>query len=317
MSLLDVEGLSVGLARSPTSILANVAFSVPAGQIVGLVGESGSGKTMAALTMMGLLPDGIEARSGSIRVDGRQLMDQDTMTVRRRAGDMAMIFQHPQAGLNPTMRVGRQIARVFSLHQDCGRSEAMSLAIEMLRRVGIPGAGRVADAYPHQLSGGMCQRVMIAMALACRPRILIADEPTTALDVTIQAQIFDLIRDLVVETGAGVLFITHDLAAVAEMCDTVTVLFGGQVMEEGSRDDIFRRPRHPYTTFLLDSVQKEVDPDVIEAGVDFALVGCRYGHRCRYAWEACGKTPDLITVGAGHRSACFLHTMEETGAGAS
>ena len=316
MNLLEVDGLTVGVERSPTSILANAAFSVPAGRIVGLVGESGSGKTMAALTMMGLLPDGIEVRSGSVRIDGRQLMDPETMTVERRAGDMAMIFQHPQAALNPTMRVGRQIARVFSLQQGCGRDEAMSLAIEMLGRVGIPGAGRVARAYPHQLSGGMCQRVMIAMALACRPRILIADEPTTALDVTIQAQIFDLIRDLVEETGAGVLFITHDLAAVAEMCDTVTVLFGGQVMEEGSRDDIFRRPRNPYTTYLLDSVQKEVDPHVIEAGVDFELVGCRFGHRCRYAWEECGRVPDLVSVGAGHRSACFLHAMEENGAGA-
>ena len=317
MSLLEVDGLTVGVARSPASILADVSFSVPAGKIVGLVGESGSGKTMAALTMMGLLPDGIEVRSGSIRVEGRQLMDPDTMVVSRRSEDMAMIFQHPQAALNPTMKVGRQIARVFSLQQGAARSEAMSQSIEMLRRVGIPGAGRVARAYPHQLSGGMCQRVMIAMALACRPRVLIADEPTTALDVTIQAQIFDLIRDLVAETGAGVLFITHDLAAVAEMCDTVTVLFGGQVMEEGTRDDIFRRPRHPYTTYLLDSVQKEVDPNVIEAGVDFGLVGCRFGHRCRYAWEACGEVPDLFTVGAGHRSACFLHSEEEARAGPS
>ena len=316
MSLLEVDGLTVGVARSPTSILANVSFSVPAGKIVGLVGESGSGKTMAALTMMGLLPQGIEVRSGSIRIDGRQLMDPDTMMVSRRSGDMAMIFQHPQAALNPTMKVGRQIARVFSLQQGSARSEARAQSIEMLRRVGIPGASRVAEAHPHQLSGGMCQRVMIAMALACRPRILIADEPTTALDVTIQAQIFDLIRDLVAETGAGVLFITHDLAAVAEMCDTVTVLFGGQVMEDGSRDDIFRRPQNPYTTYLLDSMQKEVDPHVIEAGVDFGLVGCRFGHRCRYAWEACGEVPDLFTVGTGHRSACFLHTVEETHVGA-
>ena len=317
MSTLEVEGLTVGVTRSPTSILADVSFSVPAGKIVGLVGESGSGKTMAALTMMGLLPDGIELRSGSVRMDGRQLLDPATMTVSRESADMAMIFQHPQAALNPTMKVGRQIARVFSLQQGAGRSEAMEKSIEMLRRVGIPGAARVAGAHPHQLSGGMCQRVMIAMALACRPRILIADEPTTALDVTIQAQIFDLIRDLVAETGAGVLFITHDLAAVAEMCDSVTVLFGGQVMEEGSRDDIFRRPRHPYTNYLLDSVQKEVDPHVVEAGVDFELVGCRFGHRCDYAWEACGEVPDLFAVGEGHRSACFLHTAEVSRAGAS
>lgn len=317
MNLLEVDGLTVGLTHSPISILANVALKLYEGQIVGLVGESGSGKTMAALALMGLLPDGIEVRSGSIRVGGRQLLDGKAMTVGGRANEMAMIFQHPQAALNPTMRVGRQIARVFSLQQGFRRSETMPQAIQMLRRVGIPGAPRVAQAYPHQLSGGMCQRVMIAMALACRPRVLIADEPTTALDVTIQAQIFDLIRDLVAETGAGVLFITHDLAAVAEMCDAVTVLFGGQVMEEGSRDDIFRRPQHPYTKYLLESVQTEVDPEVIEAGVDFGLVGCRFGHRCPDVWEACGKAPDLVSVGAGHRSACFLHRAEETVAAAT
>ena len=310
MSLLDVRGLTVGLERSPASILADVGFSVEPGQIVGLVGESGSGKTMAALTLMGLLPRGLELRAGSVSLDGRELVDRTAMRCRSRAGDMAMIFQHPRDALNPTMRVGRQIARVFALHQGSGRNEAMSRAVEMLRHVGIPGAGRVARAYPHQLSGGMCQRVMIAMALACEPRVLIADEPTTALDVTIQAQIFDLIRDLVLETGAGVLFITHDLAAVAEMCDVVTVLFGGQVMEQGTRDDVFRRAQHPYTTYLFESVERDVDPDVLEAGVDFELVGCRFGHRCRYAWQPCGEVPDLVSLSDTHRSACFLHTEE-------
>ena len=310
MSLLEVRGLAVGLERSPASILADVGFSVEPGQIVGLVGESGSGKTMAALTLMGLLPRGLELRAGSVSLEGRELVDRATMGVRRRAGDMAMIFQNPRAALNPTMRVGRQIARVFVLHQGSGRDEAMSRAVEMFRHVGIPGAGRVARAYPHQLSGGMCQRVMIAMALACEPRVLIADEPTTALDVTIQAQIFDLIRDLVLETGAGVLFITHDLAAVAEMCDVVTVLFGGQVMEQGTRDDVFRRAQHPYTTYLFESVERDVDPDVLEAGVDFELVGCRFGHRCRYAWQPCGEVPDLVSLSDTHRSACFLHTEE-------
>ena len=310
MSLLEVRGLTVGLERSPTSILADVGFSVEAGQIVGLVGESGSGKTMAALTLMGLLPQGLELRGGRVSLNDQELVDRDTMSVMRKAGDMAMIFQHPLAALNPTMRVGRQIARVFALHQDSGHHQAISQAVEMLGQVGISGAGRVARAYPHQLSGGMCQRVMIAMALACRPRVLIADEPTTALDVTIQAQIFDLIRDLVAETGAGVLFITHDLAAVAEMCDVVTVLFGGQVMEQGSREDIFRHAEHPYTKYLLASVERDVDPDVLEAGVDFGLVGCRFGHRCRYAWQACGQVPDLVSLSDSHRSACFLHNEE-------
>ena len=286
------------------------------GQVVGLVGESGSGKTMASLALMGLLPPGVELREGSVMLSGRELIDAETRSVQRTAGDIAMIFQHPRASLNPTMRIGKQIARVLVLNQGKTEDEAADLAADMLGHVGIPGAARVARAYPHQLSGGMCQRVMIAMALACRPRLLIADEPTTALDVTIQAQIFDLIRDLVAETGAGVLFITHDLAAVAEMCDEVTVLFGGQVMEVGSRDHVFRTPANPYTNFLMDAVGKEVDPDIVEEGVDFGLVGCRFGHRCPHAWERCAEFPPLFQLSDGHRSACFLHEEEVKVAGA-
>jgi peptide/nickel transport system ATP-binding protein len=307
VSLLDVDGLTVGVEHSPLDILRDVSFSVNAGEVVGLVGESGSGKTMASLAIMGLLPLGIEMRSGSVLLDGEELADPETHEVHRTAGLMTMIFQHPRSALNPTMRAGRQIARVLELNQGMGKNRARTEAIEMLTRVGIPGAKRVARAYPHQLSGGMCQRVMIAMALACRPKMLIADEPTTALDVTIQAQIFDLINELVDETGTGVLFITHDLGAIAEMCDRVTVLYGGQVMEQGSLRNVYTDPRHPYTKFLFDAVEREVDPRIEEKGVNFGLTGCRFGHRCPDVFEGCAEFPPLVAVGDEHRAACFLH----------
>ncbi len=307
MSLLEVSGLTVGIEHSPQTLLREVGFTVEPGEVMGLVGESGSGKTMASLAIMGLLPPGIGRRAGTVRLEGRDLVGREPGEVQRTATEMTMIFQHPRSALNPTMRVGRQITRVLEVNLLMDRGDARARAVEMLSHVGIPGAARVARAYPHQLSGGMCQRVMIAMALACRPRILIADEPTTALDVTIQAQIFDLINDLVEETGCGVLFITHDLGAIAEMCDRVTVLYGGQVMESGSLREVFTRPLHPYTQFLFDAVEREVDPRVEEKGVSFALQGCRFGHRCPHAFEACGKFPPLFEVGAGHHSSCFLH----------
>ncbi len=310
MSLLEVSGLTVGVEHSPHALLRDVDFTVEAGQIMGLVGESGSGKTMSALAIMDLLPAGIERRAGTVRLDGRDLVAQDRETVDRNANDMTMIFQHPRSALNPTMRVGRQIGRALEINQDMGRAAARSRATEMLNHVGIPGADRVARAYPHQLSGGMCQRVMIAMALACRPRVLIADEPTTALDVTIQAQIFDLINDLVEETGCGVLFITHDLGAIAEMCDRVTVLYGGQVMETGDVRQVFTDSRHPYTQFLFDAVVREADPSVEEKDVNFALQGCRFGHRCPYAFDACAEFPLLREVDTGHLTSCFLHQKE-------
>jgi oligopeptide/dipeptide ABC transporter ATP-binding protein len=310
MSLLEVNGLTVGIERNPETLLREVGFAVEAGEVMGLVGESGSGKTMSSLAIMGLLPVGIEQRQGTVRLGGRNLVDARTGSVQRTASEMTMIFQDPRSALNPTMRVGRQIGRVLQTNRAMRRGEARELAVEMLSRVGIAGASQVARAYPHQLSGGMCQRVMIGMALACRPQILIADEPTTALDVTIQAQIFDLINDLVEETGCGVLFITHDLGAVAEMCDRVTVLYGGQVMETGSLRDVFTHPKHPYTRFLFDAVDREVDPNVSEKEADFALRGCRFGHRCPEAFVACSEIPPLTEVEPGHYSACFLHQME-------
>ena len=296
----------MGVVETPHLLLRDVSFSVDAGEILGVVGESGSGKTMASLAVMGLLPAAIELRGGSIRLDGEQLVD-DTGQTQRPAGEVSMIFQHPRSALNPTMRAGKQVARVLQLTQGLNKAEARAGTIEALKHVGIPGAERVANAYPHQLSGGMCQRVMIAMALACRPRLLIADEPTTALDVTIQAQIFDLIRTLVAEIGCGVLFITHDLAAVAEMADRVVVMYGGQVMEKAGVGMLNDEPVHPYTQYLLEATEKEVDHRVIDVGVNFALTGCRFSHRCPHAFDACNEFPPLFAVGENHASACFLN----------
>lgn len=311
MSLaLDVHGLSVQVDDGPL-LLRDVALHVQAGEVVGLVGESGSGKTMASLALMDLLPTGISVTGGKATIGSHQHDLADPRTSRR--GDMAMIFQNPRAALNPTMRVGRQVARAVALRQGASRTAARDEAVSLLQRVGIPGADRVARAYPHQLSGGMCQRVMIAMALACRPTLLIADEPTTGLDVTIQAQIFELLLELAEETGTGILFITHDLAAIAEMCDRVAVLYGGQVMEVGTTVELFEQPRNPYTRYLLDAVDLDVDPWSETPKVDFDLQGCRYANRCPHAFEACADVPPLYAITEEHRSACFLEQEERVG----
>ncbi len=304
--LLEVENLTVGVRGVESHLLRDVGFSVRPGEIHGLVGESGSGKTVSSLSLLGLLPPALELRSGNVRVEGRDVVDQRTMAVRHSPGDMAMVFQQPRSALNPTMRIGEQIARVLRVNQGLDRRAARTEALDALSRVGIPGVERVARAYPHQLSGGMSQRVMIAMALSCRPRLLVADEPTTALDVTIQAQIFDLIKDLVTETGAGVLLITHDLAAVAEMCDRVTVMYGGQVMETAPTRDLFADPSHPYTSFLIDSVERDIDPRIAEKGVDLGLVGCRFGHRCPHASAPCAEFPPMRSIGEERAIACVL-----------
>ena len=311
--MLKVKGLDLGVVGSPNLLLRDVSFDVRAGEIVGIVGESGSGKTMASLAVMGLLPNSVELRGGSIQLDGRELIDAARQGDRPSA-NISMIFQQPRSALNPTMRAGRQVARALELNQGLSRSDAAGEAIAMLHTVGIAGAERVARAYPHQLSGGMCQRVLIAMAMACRPRVLIADEPTTSLDVTIQAQIFDLIRTLVGETGCGVLFITHDLAAVAEMADRVVVMYGGQVMETAGVNALLGDAEHPYTRYLLEAVERDVDHRVIDVGVNFALTGCRFSHRCPHAHDACNEFPPLHRIETNHASACVLHREGPVGA---
>jgi peptide/nickel transport system ATP-binding protein len=318
MTLLSVSGLSIGLKHHDDLLVRDLNLTLDQGEIVGLVGESGSGKTMTSLALLGLLPPAVEVRAGQVQLDGVPLLSGPDGPVRRRTGDITMVFQNARAALNPTLRIGHQIRRVLVSVRGMPRREAEAEAVSLLGRVGIPGAARVARAYPHQLSGGMCQRAVIAMALAFRPRVLIADEPTTGLDVTVQAQIFDLLRDLVAETDSSVLLITHDLAAVAEMCDRVSVLFAGQVMETAETVELFERARHPYSEFLLASLSPAVedptredgavDNSVVaeEKGVDFSLPGCRFAHRCPHVFDACQEYPPMFQAGNRHHYSCFL-----------
>ncbi|TXK16960.1 ABC transporter ATP-binding protein [Homoserinibacter sp. GY 40078] len=250
MTRLSIESLSVEVESSGARILDDVSLTIGAGEIVGLVGESGSGKSMTSLATMGILPRGLRATSGRFLVDGIDVTDAANRSVSSR---FAMIFQNPRDSLNPLMRVGAQIARMVSLHQGLDRKAAQAEAVDLLGRVHIADPAAAARKYPHQLSGGMCQRVMVAMALACRPSLLIADEPTTALDVTVQAQILDLIVELVEQTGCGVLLVTHDLGVVAETCDRVNVLYRGDLVEHGATAEVFANPQHEYTRYLLES----------------------------------------------------------------
>lgn len=253
MSRLVIDELDVHVARTGAPLLRGVSLTVEPGQIVGLVGESGSGKSMTSLATMGILPHGVAQTGGSFFVDGVDVTDAPARSVSSR---FAMIFQNPRDSLNPLMRVGDQIARMVRLHQRVDRREARQQAIELLGRVHIAAPERTARAYPHQLSGGMCQRVMIAMALACRPALLLADEPTTALDVTVQAQILDLIVELAEQTGCGVLLVTHDLGVVAETCDRVNVLYRGDLVESGPTERVLTQPQHEYTRYLLASAEE-------------------------------------------------------------
>ena len=311
--LLQVARLTTGLGAHGPEILSAIDLHLDAGEVLGVVGESGSGKSMLALSIMGLLPPGVQVRGGDIRLQGQNLLALDAAPMRALRGkDVAMIFQEPMTSLNPVMRVGQQIGEVLRWHTDLRGAPARQEAIELLQRVEMPDARRQVDAYPHELSGGMRQRVMIAMALAGRPRLLIADEPTTALDVTIQAQILDLMRKLQADNGMSVLLITHDLGVIAEMSDRVAVMYAGKVVETGSALDIFDRPAHPYTRGLLASRPR------IEAGASWlstiegtvpALgqmpIGCSFAPRSPLAQPACGVVPPLREVGTAHRAACI------------
>ena len=311
-TLLQVQGLTTTLGASGPEILSDVHLDLRAGEVLGVVGESGSGKSMLALSIMGLLPHAIHLRSGRILLQGQNLLTLESAAMRSlRGGDVAMIFQEPMTSLNPVMRVGQQIGETLRWHRKLQGEAARAEGIELLRRVEMPDPPRQIDAYPHELSGGMRQRVMIAMALAGQPRLLIADEPTTALDVTIQAQILELVRRIQRENGMSVLWITHDLGVVAEMCDRVAVMYAGRVVETGSVLDIFDRPAHPYTRGLLASRPKISSGSkwlsVIEGtvpGVGQLGTGCGFAPRCRLARAACAQVPPLREVGQGHQAAC-------------
>jgi oligopeptide/dipeptide ABC transporter ATP-binding protein len=313
MALLAVEGLNVALVSGPR-ILSDVRLTIAPGEALGVVGESGSGKSMLALSIMGLLPRAIRLQSGRILLDGEDLVSGGTAAWRRRRGrDLAMIFQEPMTALNPIMRVGRQVEEVLVKRRGMPSAEARREALALFRRVEIPRAEAMLDAFPHEMSGGMRQRVMIAMALAARARLLIADEPTTALDVTIQAQILALLRGLQRETGLAILFITHDLGVIAEIADRVLVLYGGRVAEVASARAIFDTPRHPYTRALLSAVPKVTGPrgqlaSVAGSAPSVAAMppGCPFAPRCPLAQPACGAAPPpLRPIDDGHLTACL------------
>jgi peptide/nickel transport system ATP-binding protein len=315
MALLEVFRLTVTLqtARGPAVALRDVSFALAKGRILGVVGESGSGKTMTALALMGLLPEDARA-TGSVRLDGQELLGlADSELCRRRGDRIAMIFQEPMTALNPLQPIGSQVAEPLRLHRGMTSGAAFAEAVRLLGRVRLPDPARVAAAYPHQLSGGQRQRAMIAMALACHPDLLVADEPTTALDVTIQAEILDLLVELVEETGMALLLVSHDLALSAETADEILVMYGGTVVEHAPVSGLLNRRAHPYTQGLFTARPRlgggamPLRP-IPGAVPDLAALppGCRFADRCRLAVPACqAAPPPLQAVGPGHGAACI------------
>ena len=320
-ALLQVEGLETHLFTKEGVLkpVNGVSFHVDRGETVGLVGESGCGKTMTALSIMGLVPNPPgRIVGGAIRLDGEDLLQLDDRTLRtRRSVQMGMIFQDASTALNPTMRVGDQIGETMQRHMGMNGTEAALHATEILDRVGIPAAEQRLNDYPHQFSGGMRQRVMIAIAICCNPELLIADEPTTALDVTIQAQLLDLILELKEDVGKSVLWITHDLGVVAELCDRVMVMYAGQVVEEATVEELFLRPRHPYTAGLLDSMptleeRRQESLKTIEGmppNMARMPTGCAFHPRCEYASERCVEEMPILERSGGEGLVACWHPL--------
>ncbi len=320
--LLEVEGLRTHFFTRDGIVRAvdGVSFSVASGETLAVVGESGCGKSVTSLSILRLIasPPG-RIVAGRVIFEGRDLLALSADEMRAVRGDaISMIFQEPMTSLNPALTVGRQIAESLVLHRGFSQRDAMEKAVEMLRKVHMSEPGRRARQYPHELSGGMRQRVMIAMALACGPRLLIADEPTTALDVTIQAQILELMRELARETGASIILITHDLGVVAEMAQRVVVMYGGRKAEEAPVEELFARPRHPYTRGLLGSMPRLGDSVGAEGGKRLVEIpgmvpslkneqpGCLFAPRCPNAVARClQEAPPLTTHGPGHWAACW------------
>jgi oligopeptide/dipeptide ABC transporter ATP-binding protein len=309
----------IGIARA----VDGVSYEIHRGKTLGVVGESGCGKSVTALSIMGLVPKPTgRIVSGAIRFKNTDLTQLDKESLRKlRGNEIAMIFQEPMTSLNPVYTVGDQIMEGILIHEDVSNEEARQRAIEMLRKVGMPSPEIRIDEYPHHMSGGMRQRVCIAMSLACNPQLLIADEPTTALDVTIQAQILGLLNELQEEFGMSVLLITHDLGVVAETCDDVVVMYAGKVVEKADVMTLFDQPAHPYTRALFESMPSlegepktlPTIPGMVPSAVDFPA-GCRFRDRCRFATEACLIEPELQQLSPGHLAACHhLDVAAEAG----
>jgi len=323
--LLEVQDLRVSFAVEEGLVRAvdGVSFSVAPGEVLAIVGESGSGKSVTAMTLMGLTRGHNARIEGRAQFAGTELLSASERELRQiRGGAMAMVFQDPMSSLNPVYRIGDQIVEQIRAHEQIGKAEAMARAVGLMERVGIPRAADRLRSYPHEFSGGMRQRVMIAMALSCSPKLLIADEPTTALDVTIQAQILDELRTLRDETGAGIILVTHDLAVVADIADRVVVMYSGRVVEEGTLDELFYDPMHPYSWGLLGSITR-VDRDRAQRlpaipGLPPSLLrtpqGCHFRPRCIHAFDRCTEDPPLaarIPDNAEHLDRCWLGLDEK------
>jgi oligopeptide transport system ATP-binding protein len=313
--VLKVEDMSVTfeLHQSEVQAVREMNFTLSEGETLAVVGESGSGKSQAFLAIMGLLAKNGRAEGKAMMGDINLLGMDPKQLDRHRGKDIAMIFQDPMTSLNPTLKVRTQLAEVLVKHQDYDQQKATTAAIEMLERVGIPEPVKRANAYPHELSGGMRQRVMIAMALLCQPKILIADEPTTALDVTVQAQMLDLFKTLTQDFGTSLVLITHDLGVVAGVADRMMVMYGGRAVEKGTVDDLFYDPRHPYTLGLLHSTPHiakraaRLDPiQGLPPSLEHLPKGCSFNPRCAFAFDRClSERPPLTDTGNGREKACF------------
>ena len=328
MALLEIENLSVafGSGKSWFRAVEGVSLSVNEGEVLGVVGESGSGKSVTMMAVMGLHDGYARITADRMEFNGKSLLTMSPRERRQIIGkDISMIFQDPMTSLNPSYTVGYQIGEVLKVHQGLRGDALRKRALELMELVEIPAAAERLSAYPHQLSGGMSQRVMIAMALACTPRLLIADEPTTALDVTIQAQIIDLIKALQKEKNASVILITHDLGVVANIADRIVVMYAGQIVERGTSIEVFHHPRHPYTNALLEAVPRldlqnkqqlasieGTPPDLIAPPK-----GCPFCTRCKYCMEiCCEQQPPVLNFGDGHEASCWLYQLETPAADA-
>jgi oligopeptide/dipeptide ABC transporter ATP-binding protein len=324
--LLEVKSLKTYFYTEDGTVRAvdGVDFEVYPGEVLGLVGESGCGKSVTSLSIMRLISAPGKVEAGEILFDGVNLLElPENEMIHVRGNRISMIFQQPQTALNPVFKVGDQIGEVLNIHQGLGKEAGNKRAVELLTMVGIPDSDRRVEAYPHELSGGMAQRVMIAMALACTPEHLIADEPTTALDVTIQAQILDLMRNLRENIGTAIILITHDLGVVAEMCERVAVMYAGEIVEQADVGTLFDQPLHPYTVGLIESIpilgklkeRLEVIPGSVPNLVNLPP-GCRFAPRCKamvdHGLKLCSEVkPDLIDVNPGHKVRCWLYQDAE------
>ena len=314
--LLDVKNLHTSFATDDGEVKAvrGVSIHVDKGESLGIVGESGCGKSVSMLSIMHLLAENADLKADSITFDGEDLLHKEIKEMRKYQGNqISMIFQDPMTSLNPLFTIEEQVCNPLIRHKKLSKKEARKRAVEVLNQVGIPDPEKRLKQYPHELSGGMRQRVMIAIAISCAPKLLIADEPTTALDVTIQAQILELMQKMKEEYHMSLILITHDLGVIASMCTRVVVMYGGLIMEEGSVRDIFYRTGHPYTLGLMESIPKHDQQRLVPIyGTPPDLLappkGCPFAARCKYAMKLCKEhLPELTEIGEGHRSACWLH----------